>query len=85
MLSALLLSRDTKELSPQQYAIAGVVLGFVYGLLSAGNGAAVALVPAVVGGLVGFIALKNHRHASEASLRRGWCRCRHGDHWGSVH
>ena len=58
MLSALLLSRETKELSRQQYAVAGVALGFVYGLLSAGNGAAMVLVPTVVGALVGFIAMK---------------------------
>ena len=55
MLSALLLSVETKELSREQYATAGVILGFIYGLLSAGNGAAVALVPMVVGGVIGFI------------------------------
>ena len=43
MLSALLLSKETKELSRNQYATAGVVLGFIYGLLSAGNGAAAAI------------------------------------------
>jgi HAE1 family hydrophobic/amphiphilic exporter-1 len=58
MLSALLLSRETKELTRHQYAIAGVTLGFVYGLLSAGNGAIAALIPMAVGALVGFIASK---------------------------
>ena len=58
MLSALLLSRETKELTRHQYATAGVTLGFVYGLLSAGNGAIAALIPMAVGALVGFIASK---------------------------
>ena len=58
MLAALLLSRDTKELTKQQYAVAGVCLGFVYGLLSAGGGAAMVLVPAVVGALLGFVVSK---------------------------
>ena len=58
MLAALLLSRETKELTKQQYATAGVCLGFVYGLLSAGNGAAVVLLPAVVGALLGFVLSK---------------------------
>ena len=58
MLSALLLSKETKELSRQQYATAGVALGFVYGLLSAGNGSAAVIVPTVVGALIGFIASK---------------------------
>ena len=58
MLSALLLSKETKDLSPQQYATAGVALGFVYGLLSAGNGSAAVIVPTVAGGLIGFIASK---------------------------
>jgi HAE1 family hydrophobic/amphiphilic exporter-1 len=58
MLSALLLSRETKELTRHQYAIAGVTLGFIYGLFSAGNGAVAALIPLAVGALVGFIASK---------------------------
>ncbi|GIR23888.1 MAG: hypothetical protein CM15mP38_0710 [Synechococcus sp.] len=58
MLSALLLSKETKELSRNQYATAGVVLGFIYGLLSAGNGAAAVMIPTVIGGLIGFIASK---------------------------
>jgi HAE1 family hydrophobic/amphiphilic exporter-1 len=58
MLSALLLSKETKDLSRQQYATAGVALGFVYGLLSAGNGSAAVIVPTVAGGLIGFIASK---------------------------
>ena len=58
MLSALLLSKETKDLSPQQYATAGVALGFLYGLLSAGNGSAAVIVPTVAGGLIGFIASK---------------------------
>ena len=58
MLSALLLSRETKELNRNQYAVAGVTLGFIYGLLSAGNGAAQALIPTIIGAVVGFIASK---------------------------
>ena len=58
MLSALLLSRETKELNRNQYAVAGVFLGFIYGLLSAGEGAAGALVPTIVGAIVGFLASK---------------------------
>ena len=58
MLSALLLSKETKDLSRQQYATAGVALGFVYGLLSAGNGSAAVIAPTVAGGLIGFIASK---------------------------
>ena len=58
MLSALLLSKETKDLSRQQYATAGVALGFVYGLLSAGNGSAAIIAPSVAGGLIGFIASK---------------------------
>ena len=58
MLSALLLSRDTKELSRNQYAVAGVTLGFIYGLLSAGDGAARALIPTIIGAVVGFLASK---------------------------
>ena len=58
MLAALLLSKDTQQLSKQQYATAGVFLGFAYGLLSAGDGAALVLIPVVVGALVGFVAMK---------------------------
>ena len=58
MLSALLLSEETKELSRQQYATAGAALGFVYGLLTAGNGSISVIVPTVAGGLIGFIASK---------------------------
>ena len=58
MLSALLLSKETKEPGRQQYATAGVALGFVYGLLSAGNGSAAVIVPTVSAGLIGFIASK---------------------------
>ena len=58
MLAALLLEKDTKQLSKQQYATAGVFLGFAYGLLSAGDGAALVLVPVIVGALVGFVAMK---------------------------
>ena len=65
MLAALLLSRDTKELSKQQYATAGGCLGFVYGLLSAGGGAALALVPLVVGAVLGLVA----RQTRSTSLR----------------
>ena len=56
MLSALLLARETKELSRHQYATAGVVLGFIYGLLSAGDGAVLAAVPMAVGAVIGYIA-----------------------------
>ena len=58
MLAALLLSKDTQQLSKQQYATAGVFLGFAYGLLSAGDGVALVLIPVVVGALVGFVAMK---------------------------
>ncbi|AII44503.1 RND transporter [Synechococcus sp. KORDI-100] len=58
MLSALLLSRETKELKRNQYAVAGVTLGFIYGLLSAGNGAVQALIPTIIGAIIGFIASK---------------------------
>ncbi|WP_413441292.1 efflux RND transporter permease subunit [Synechococcus sp. MIT S1220] len=58
MLSALLLSRDTKELNRNQYAVAGVTLGFIYGLLSAGDGAARALIPTIIAAVVGFLASK---------------------------
>ena len=58
MLAALLLERETKELSKQQYATAGACFGFAYGLLSAGDGAAMVLVPVVIGALIGFIAMK---------------------------
>ena len=58
MLAALLLSRDTKELSKEQYATAGICLGFVYGLLNAGDGAPLVLLPVVVGALLGFVAMQ---------------------------
>ena len=40
MLSALLLARESKDPGRKTYAIAGTVIGFVYGLLVVGGGAA---------------------------------------------
>ena len=45
MLSALLLARESKDPGRKTYAIAGTVIGFVYGLLVVGGGAALALAP----------------------------------------
>ena len=84
MLSALLLSKETKELSRNQYATAGVVLGFIYGLLSAGNGAAAAIDSN--GDRCGdrLHRRQDHRDAAATSLcsRRG--RRRLGDHRGDL-
>ena len=72
MLSALLLSKETKELSRQQYATAGVALGFVYGLLRAGNGSAAVIVPTVVWCPDWLHRFQDHRYAVTASLCRRW-------------
>ncbi|QBE70073.1 RND transporter [Synechococcus sp. WH 8101] len=55
MLSALLLARESKDPGRRAYAIAGTLIGFVYGLLVVGGGAAMVLVPTVVGALVGLV------------------------------
>ena len=55
MLSALLLARDSKDPGRRSYAIAGTVIGFVYGLLVVGRGAPLALIPLAVGALMGLL------------------------------
>ena len=55
MLSALLLARESKDPGRSAYAVAGTVIGFVYGLLAVGDGAAMVLVPTGVGALVGLV------------------------------
>ena len=53
-----------KELNHNQYAVAGVTLGFIYGLLSAGDGAARALIPTIITAVVGFLAVTTAAQAS---------------------
>ena len=53
----------------------------IYGLLSAGNGAA-ALIPTVIGVAVGH-RRQDHRSAAASSLHRGWC-CSWRDHTGVI-
>ncbi|CAK24592.1 efflux RND transporter permease subunit [Synechococcus sp. CS-197] len=55
MLSALLLARESKDPGRKVYAIAGTVIGFFYGLLVVGDGAALVMVPTLVGALVGLL------------------------------
>ena len=55
MLSALLLAREAKDPGRRNYAIAGTVIGFVYGLLVVGRGAPLALIPLAVGALLGLL------------------------------
>jgi len=55
MLSALLLARESKDPGRRTYAIAGTVIGFVYGLLVVGGGAGLVLVPTAVGALIGLL------------------------------
>ncbi len=55
MLSALLLARESKDPGRKVYAIAGGVIGFVYGLLVVGDGAALVLVPSILGALIGVL------------------------------
>ena len=55
MLSALLLAQKTKEPGRRTYAIAGTVIGFVYGLLVVGGGAALVLLPTLAGALIGLL------------------------------
>ncbi|MGB1196410.1 MAG: efflux RND transporter permease subunit [Synechococcus sp.] len=55
MLSALLLARESKDPGRKVYAIAGTVIGFTYGLLVVGDGAALVMVPTLVGALVGLL------------------------------
>ena len=54
MLSALLLGREGPEPGQRTYAISGAVVGFIYGLLVIGGGAAIALVPFAFGAVFGF-------------------------------
>ena len=59
MLSALLLSqKGGDDPSRKNYAIAGTLIGFSYGLLVVANGAVMALLPTAIGALIGFILLK---------------------------
>ncbi|QNI59916.1 RND transporter/ hydrophobe/amphiphile efflux-1 family protein [Synechococcus sp. BIOS-U3-1] len=55
MLSALLLAREAKDPGRRNYAIAGTVIGFVYGLLVVGRGAPLALIPLAVAALMGLL------------------------------
>merc|ERR1711903_228288 len=55
MLSALLLARESKDPGRRSYAIAGTVIGFVYGLLVVGAGAPLVLIPMAVGALIGLL------------------------------
>ncbi len=55
MLSALLLARESKDPGRRNYAIAGVVIGFIYALLVVGGGAALVLVPTAFGALIGLL------------------------------
>ena len=55
MLSALLLARESKDPGRRTYAIAGMVIGFVYGLLVVGGGAALVLLPTAIGALIGLL------------------------------
>ena len=54
MLSALLLARDGGEPSRRTYAIAGVLLGFVYGVLLSGSGVLTALAILSAGALFSY-------------------------------
>jgi HAE1 family hydrophobic/amphiphilic exporter-1 len=55
MLSALLLAREDAPPGRRTYAIAGAILGFVYGLLASGGGLLIALAALVGGALLGFV------------------------------
>lgn len=55
MLSALLLARESKDPGRRSYAIAGMVIGFVYGLLVVGAGAPLVMIPMAVGALIGLL------------------------------
>ena len=54
MLSALLLARESEPPSRRTYAISGVFIGFVYGLLASGGGTLVALGMLALATGVGF-------------------------------
>ena len=54
MLSALLLSRQDQEPSRRTYAIAGALLGFLYGLLVSGGGVLPALGMLILAALLGY-------------------------------
>ena len=55
MLSALLLGRESPPPGRRGYAIAGTVIGFIYGLLVVGNGAALVMLPLAAGGALGLV------------------------------
>ena len=55
MLSALLLSRQEQQPSRRVYAIAGAMLGFLYGLLVRGGGVLPALGMLIVAALLGYV------------------------------
>ncbi len=55
MLSALLLSRQEQQPSRRVYAIAGALLGFLYGLLVSGGGVLPALAMLIVAALLGYV------------------------------
>ena len=55
MLSALLLSRQEQQPSRRVYAIAGAMLGFLYGLLVSGGGVLPALGMLIVAALLGYV------------------------------
>ncbi|RZO52103.1 MAG: RND transporter [Prochlorococcus sp. MED-G132] len=55
MLSALLLGREGTAPGRNTYAISGAVIGFIYGLLVVGGGAALALIPTAMAAILGFV------------------------------
>lgn len=55
MLSALLLGRESEPPSRRGYAVAGSVIGFIYGLLVIGGGAALVLLPFAVAAALGLV------------------------------
>jgi len=55
MLSALLLSRQGQQPSRRVYAIAGALLGFLYGLLVSGGGVLPAVAMLIVSALLGYV------------------------------
>jgi HAE1 family hydrophobic/amphiphilic exporter-1 len=55
MLSALLLSRQEQQPSRRVYAIAGALLGFLYGLLVSGGGVLPALAMLIAAALLGYV------------------------------
>lgn len=55
MLSALLLGQEGVSPSRRTYAIAGGLIGFVYGILSAGSGVVGTLIATALGWLIGYV------------------------------